>query len=328
MIIDTETHILFRMFPRECNPGQSLTFRPSWQEHSGDLLAAEMDRAGVDKSFLISYDADDIAWYSQFVGVESDLSDTFGGRKYTLESGVKRHPSRFLWFPTLKHVGRKDTLDRMRRDIAAGALGFKIFTNYMLLRVDDPMLMEAYKIIADSGRRIIFSFEDTLPPQTPSVTECFQQLDRVLTEFPCINVQINHAGAGNPSDPASDPLKPEARIIYEVVNKHDNVWLSTALLGRAWDDGHEYPFANYLARLEALYRGVGAEKLFWATDWPWNEQHQTYPQALDAIRRHASFLSENEKRQYLGDNAYGWIKEILPEYDRAPIFDGPSFPSQ
>jgi predicted TIM-barrel fold metal-dependent hydrolase len=320
VIIDTETHIIYRVFPREANPDQPMTFRPSWHEHSGELLVAEMDRAGVDKTILISYDADDIDWFYRYVGIEGDLSDTFGGRKYTLESGVKRFPDRFLWFNTMKHAKRPDTIDRIKKDLADGALGMKVFPTYMNLAVDDPRLMECYRVVAEEGRRIIFSFEDTLPPQTATVGECFEQLDHVLTEFASVKFQVNHAGAGSQADPVSDPRSPEAKIIFDVVNKHDNVWLSTAWLGKVWDDEHEYPFPNYLARLEALYRGVGAERLFWATDWPWLEEYQTYPQAVDAIRRHANFFSEREKAQFLGDNAWAWIQDLIPTYQAAPIF--------
>jgi predicted TIM-barrel fold metal-dependent hydrolase len=252
LVIDTETHVIYRIFPREANPERPMTFRQSWHEHSGDLLAAEMDRSGVDKTFMISYDADDIAWSFRFLGVDGDLSDQFGGRKYTLESAVKKHPGRFIWSATLKHVERPDTMERMLRDIADGAVGIKTFPPYMQRRVDDPQLVEVYRWLAEHNRRVILSFEDTLPPHTPSLTECFEQLDRVLTELPDLKVQINHAGAGNVSDPVSDPLNDAARIIFDVVNRHDNVWLSAAWLSKNWDDLHEYPFVNYLARLERL----------------------------------------------------------------------------
>lgn len=322
MIIDTESHVIFRVFPREVVPQQPMTFRPSWHEFSGDLFVAEMDRAGVDKAFMISYDADDIAWFFRFSGLDPDLSYQFGGRNYTLESAVKKYPDRFIWFATLKHVGRPDTMARMQRDIEEGAAGMKIFPPYMELPVDDPRLMDVYRWLAEHDRRVILSFEDTLPPHTPSVTECFEQLDRVLTEFPELKIQINHAGAGNSDDPPSDPLHSEARIIFDVVGRHDNVWLSTAWLSKKWDDEHEYPFPKYLARLEALKNGVGVDRLFWATDWPWLEEYQTYPQAVDAIRRHASFFSDAEKDQFLGKNAAGWIESVLPDYERAPLFRG------
>jgi predicted TIM-barrel fold metal-dependent hydrolase len=320
MIIDTETHVIYRVFPRETNPTEPMTFRMSWHEHPGDLLVAEMDRTGVDKTFMINYDADDIAWWFKFVGREQDSMDEVGGRKYTLESAIKRHPDRFLWFSTLKHVSRPDTMERMQRDIAEGAVGMKVFPAYQNVAVDDPRLMEVYRWLAENDRRLILSFEDTLPPHTPSVTGYWEQLDGVLTEFPDLKVQMNHAGAGNPEDPASNPLSAEGQIVPKVVNRHQNVWLSTSWLGKDWDDAHEYPFANHLARLEHLYNEVGPDRLFWATDWPWLEEYMTYPQAVDSIRRHAGFFSEKEKTGFLGDNAAAWIGDLMDGYRNAPIF--------
>ena len=297
-----------------------MTFRPSWHEHSGHLLAAEMDRAGVDKTFLISYDAEDIAWYFEYIGLEGDSADTVGGKKYTLETAVKPYPDRFLWFATLKHPTKPGTTRQLAKDLADGALGVKIFPTYLHLAVDDPELMACYKVIAEAGRRVILSFEETRPPDTFTVTECFEQLDRVLCEFPDLQFQLNHAGAGSPEDPASDPLNDGAQIVFDVTNRHDNVWLSTAWLGKVWDDECEYPYANYLRRLERLRDRVGIEKLMWATDWPWLEEFASYPQAVNAIRRHADFWSDAEKDLFLGGNAVRFVGDLLDAYRRAPIF--------
>jgi predicted TIM-barrel fold metal-dependent hydrolase len=320
MIIDTETHVIYRVLAREWNPDQPMSFRPSWHEHSGHLLAAEMDRAGVDKTFLISYDADDIAWYFEYIGIEGDSADTVGGKKYTLETAVKPYPDRFLWFATLKHPEKPSTMRQLAKDLRDGALGIKIFPTYLHLAVDDPQLMACYRLIAEAGRRVILSFEETRPPDTFTVTQCFVQLDRVLTEFPDLQFQLNHAGAGSPDDRASDPLNDEARIVFDVTNRHANLWLSTAWLGKVWDDESEYPYRNYLRRLERLYQQVGVQRLLWATDWPWLEEFANYPQAVDSIRRHAEFFSEKDKALYLGENALRFIGDLLEEYPRAPIF--------
>ncbi len=323
MIVDTETHVIYRMLAREWNPGQPMSFRPSWHEHSGHLLTAEMDRAGVDKTFLISYDAGDIAWFFEFNGIDGDSADTVGGKKYTLETAVKPYPDRFLWFATLKHPAHPGTTGQVATNIAEGTLGFKIFPIYLGLAVDDPELIARYRMIADAGRRVILSFEHTRPSVTYTVTECFEQLDRVLREFPELQFQLNHAGAGSPDDPASDPLNDAAKIVFDVTNRNENLWLSTAWLGKVWDDGSEYPYRNYLGRLKRLYDEVGAERLMWATDWPWLEQFGNYPQMVNAISRHADFFSESDEERFMGGNALRFIgDELLDEYRRAPIFSG------
>jgi predicted TIM-barrel fold metal-dependent hydrolase len=303
MIIDTETHVIFRLWPIESNPDQSLAYGYTWHEHSGDLLIDEMDRAGVDKAFLISYDSEDISWYLRRNNATEE--DMVGGKKYTL-GAVRKYPERFLWFSTLKDPRRPDAIHLIREDFAAGAVGIKIFPAYFPLPVDHPSLMDVYRLCLEFDRRVMIAFEDTSPPVTPSVVDYFGQLDRVLTQLPNLLVQVNHAGC-------SDPLTAEAEAIFDVTNRHDNLFLSTALLSMNWDDKWEYPFPRYLQRLERLVGMVGADKLMWATDWPWLNHFMLYPQAVDAIRKHATFMSEREKEQFLGNNALRFAGVVSPK---------------
>ena len=70
-IIDTEAHASYRAFPRESGFTHSPLQRFTWQEHSGDLLVAEMDNAGVDRAWLISYDGTDMRYYMDAAGAVS-----------------------------------------------------------------------------------------------------------------------------------------------------------------------------------------------------------------------------------------------------------------
>lgn len=298
MIIDTESHVIFRLWPIESNPTQSRVRRYTWHEHSGDLFVDEMDRAGVDRAFLISYDAEDILWYLQLNG--SVAEDCVSGKKYTL-SAVRKYPDRFIWFTTIKDPRRPDTLDRLRADFEEGAVGIKIFPAFFPIAMDDPAMLGVLRLCAELDRRVIIAFEDTKPPETPSVSEYFEQLDRVLAQFPGVRFQINHAGC-------VDPLSADAEAVFKVTGAHENMILSTAWTGMIWDDGTEYPFPNYLRRLERLKEAVGVDKLMWGTDWPWLEHEMKYPQAVDAIRKHATFLTEAEKRQFLGENAKRFVE--------------------
>jgi predicted TIM-barrel fold metal-dependent hydrolase len=307
MVIDTETHVVYRVFPREINPSRSRVWRFTWHEYSGDLLVDEMNRAGVDKTFLISYDAEDILWYLETEGATSE--DCIAGERYT-RSFVDRYPNRFLWFCTLKHPHKYDVLTMLRKNFTDGALGVKIFPSYLNLDADDPSLMDVYRLCVQENRRLILSFEDTLPPKTPSVTGYWHQLDGILAELPELRVQVNHAGAGASADPASDPLNDEAELIFDVTNRHANVLLSTAWLGKVWDDETEYPFPRYLSRLRRLVEACGTEKLMWATDWPWLEVWMNYPQSINSIRKHADFMTETEKEQFLGGNAERFVAGV------------------
>jgi predicted TIM-barrel fold metal-dependent hydrolase len=293
VVIDSETHVIFRAWPIETNPGRSRVERFTWHEHSGDLLVDEMDRAGVDRAILISYDGQDVEWFLRSIG--STPEDFVTGKKYT-RAAMAKHPERFYWFSTLKDPRLAASLDIVRADFADGARGLKIFPSFLVLAADDPALMAVYRMCVEADRRVILSFEDAHPPETPSIPEFFEQLDRLMRELPDLRVQLNHAGC-------VDPLEPEAEVVFRTVEKHPNTWLSTAAMGLIWDDGTEYPFPNYLSRLRRLRDEVGAERLLWGTDWPHFSHYMLYPQAVDAVRKHADFFSEQEKRLFLGLNA-------------------------
>jgi hypothetical protein len=50
----------------------------------------------------------------------------------------------------------------------------------------------------------------------------------------------------------------------------------------------------------------------------------TYPQAVDSIRKHAHFFTDAEKEAFLGANAYNFVEELLPAYQKAPVFSNSS----
>ena len=118
--------------------------------------------------------------------------------------------------------------------------------------------------------------------------------------FSGMKVALLHAGC-------ADPLRPIGEKVMELVRKFPNLYLSTSMPGEVWDDGTEYPFPNYLRRMETLIKGVGAHRVMWATDWPWFDWAYKYEQAANAIRRHARFLSETEKAAVLGETAVEFV---------------------
>ena len=70
-------------------------------------------------------------------------------------------------------------------------------------------------------------------------------------------------------------------MVFELLRRHPNLFLSTAQVGEIWDDHTEYPFPNYLCRIAKLVDEVGAHRLMWATDWPWFEDKFKYQQSVE-----------------------------------------------
>jgi predicted TIM-barrel fold metal-dependent hydrolase len=301
MIIDTECHVIDRLWPIEINPDRSLVEGYTWHAHSGDLLVAEMDRAGVTWAFLIGYDGYDFPAYLARFGSGPD--EFFGGRTYARHY-VSKHPDRLKYFATLRDPRTGDRTAELNDEADRGAVGIKIFPSYLSLPLDDPSMKSVYETCAARNLRIMVGLEDTAPPRTPSHLDYFAQLERVLDEHPALIWQFNHAGA-------VDLPSREADAFFRIVRECDRVYVSTSFLGGgadlAWPDEWRYPFPQYLQQLEVVYDAIGAERLMWATDWPWLESYTKYPQLVGAVQEHATFMSDAEREAFLGGNAVRFL---------------------
>jgi predicted TIM-barrel fold metal-dependent hydrolase len=298
--IDTEAHTFFRAFPPEAGFGEDRRKLYSWQERTGDLLVAEMDHAGVEKAFLISYDGWDMPYYMTIK--EAGRESFWGGADYCRHF-AELYPDRLLWFVTLRDPRDKPGLEPLERRLDQGAAGIKVFPGFLETNIDDPVLMEAYALVHQRGRRVIFGFEDTNRPTTPTIHEVWRAFARVAGAFPDLSFQTNHMGY-------LDPRADEAQLMFEVVRAHANVYVSCSCLQFMWEDEHEYPFPRYLERIRALRDGCGADRIVYGTDWPWLEHYFMYPQLVESIRRHADFLSEEEKELFLHRNARRFLGEL------------------
>ena len=298
MIIDTETHVL-RFARSSINNPTGKLYRMNrhftWHEHPGELLATEMDVAGVDKAFLISYDAEDCWLDAELEGYT--LEDFSGGRKYTLVQ-VRKFPDRFLWFNTLKNLRRYDAVDLVRRDAALGMVGVKIFPAHLEVSLLEDEMLRVFDTCRDLDLRVLISFEplELHPTRSRPLTEYLSEMDELAGTYPGVKFALLHTGC-------VDPLTQAAEAVFSITRKHSNLYLSTANPGKAWDDGTEYPFRNYLARMRITCEEVGPTRVMWATDWPWYDWAFKYEQGVNAIRKHAEFLSERDKRFILGETA-------------------------
>jgi Amidohydrolase len=294
-VVDTETHTFVRCWPIETSPQVSAVEPFTRTEHSGALLVAEMDRAGVDVAILIGYDGNDFPDFMRRHG--SEPADFMGSRAYT-RSWAERFPERLKYVTTLQSASQMG-LQRLNEELQAGAVGVKIFPPYLRLQADATEIRAAFDMLAARSGASAFGFEDTMPPDTPSLSEYYEGIARLAEDYPGVPIQLNH-GAN------ADAFGPEISLLFEVASAHRNVLISTSVLGGPsmdWEDGWNYPFPTYLRKLEKYASGVSVSQLAWATDWPWYEGVVKYPQLLQAIVNHANFLNEDAKRLYLGANA-------------------------
>jgi len=295
--IDTETHLFYRAFPPESGFSEDRRKRYSWQEMTGDLLLAEMDHAGVEIAFVISYDGWDMPYY---MTVKNAGRESFWGGADYCRHFAQKYPDRFKWFVTLRDPRERKGLEPLERRIAEGAHGIKVFPGFLECNIDEPFLMRAYEVVAKADLRVIFGFEDTNRPATPTTLEVWEAFARIAKAFPDLPMQTNHMGY-------IDPRKPEAQRMFEIVREHPSIYVSTSCLQFMWEDEHEYPYPRYLERIRILRDACGPDRIVYGTDWPWLDHYFMYPQLVESIRRHASFMSAAEKRMFLYDNAMRYL---------------------
>jgi len=65
----------------------------------------------------------------------------------------------------------------------------------------------------------------------------------------------------------------------------------------------DYPFPWAQRALRELYEEVGPEKLLWGSDMPGAERSIAYKHAMDYVRLHADFMSDQDKVLFFGGNA-------------------------
>jgi predicted TIM-barrel fold metal-dependent hydrolase len=311
MIIDTEVHV-FRFarstYNNPDNKAYGMHQQFTWREQPADLLVAEMNNAGVDKAFLISYDAEDGRWEAGLSGYEDE--DFSGGRKYTLREASK-FPDRFLWFNTLKDPKVYDSAAMVRRDAEMGMVGVKLFPAFIRAGLLDEGLRKVWDACQELDLRVLISFENIRPPQTTSLPDYMTQLDELAKTYPGLKFALLHVGC-------ADPLTPAFEDVVRTTRNNRNIYLSTAFPGEKWDDGTEYPFPNYLQRIERTVAGVGADRVMWATDWPWFDWAFKYQQGLNAVRKHAPFLSDAERELVLGETAVEFMGSRINDRVNVP----------
>jgi len=91
---------------------------------------------------------------------------------------------------------------------------------------------------------------------------------------------------------------PEVLTVY----KRDNLQIEI-MFPISWGGVWDYPYPEAQQLIRGLRDTFGASKILWGSDMPNVERFCTYRQCVDYVRKHCSFLSEEEKELILGRNA-------------------------
>lgn len=301
-IIDMHTHLLKQVrppLPRDpdlrANP---LTSHYTWHEHNGDLLVQEMNVAGVTQALVKTYEAADLAIALRRFGMDPAEFQT--GEDYALP-WIRKYPDRLLWAAVFNPT-RTDLLPEWRRRIEDPELKAVVFRPPFFPHnpINDSTHRRILEWCRSNRKPVMMTFEGIVPPETPDQAAYLALFEEVVNSFPEVRFCLMHMGF---DELAQLDRIPMFRVVHELNQRHGNVWFETALFV-----DHTYPYRGYLEKLHTVYSAFGRDRIMWSTDWPWTETWSKYFQLVQAVLDHADFLSQEEKKLFLGGNAAKFLE--------------------
>ena len=228
MIIDTQVHILEKAHAND----RGVRMHYTWHPMSAELLLDEMDYAGVDKCFFISYSAEDI-W--------PDLGDAWDDpaanritKQYFLDA-LEGNTDRLIWFTDHINPDRPGYLDRIRADLDAGAVGLKLFPAYTGHWPSDDGLRKVYELCAERDVPIIMAWERWNDPRLRACVSDYQEFldlfEPVARDFPTVRFLLTHWGCFTWGDNWPGELAPFVRLL----NSHEHLYTDIAAITLLWE---------------------------------------------------------------------------------------------
>ncbi len=247
-------------------------------------MVAEMNLAGVDTGVL------------QHDHVYGDLNEYFG-------QAMKDHPGRFIglaqiWEPEADNRRRLEDVERAISEYGSKGLyfsvePFSVLQQYFIL--NDPKFDPLWGLVRKLEIPIFWYLDDRTIDRVDMFMRRVAEFDEWAQRHPDIQSVITHGLV-----PAA--IIHDIGIPDEVIALLDRPNIYAEVLFPAKSPDYPYPLGQQ--QLEQLRNRVGAHKLLWGTDSPYGmAMWCTYRQALDFIRLHCDFLSQEEKDLILGGNA-------------------------
>jgi len=298
MVVDTHVHILRR------------------GDLSGETLIAEMDAAGIDRAFLITYTAQDIKPQFDAQGTPIEQVADVYSREHALETW-RAHRDRLYWFTDSVDPNRPGYLDDLKADLDSGAVGVKLMPVFVGMLPDNSGFRPVYELCRERGLPIILDpsywYLGRYPlhrtPEHQRTIRGYEQysalMSAIFDEFSDVRFCVAHYGTPDLRTPGGLALERLDPVI-EMVNRHRNV--SVDLAAMPVDSREEFPQPTAVAFLKRLIRGVSAEKVMFGTDYPYAGRGKvSWRQLWGLIADGCTFLSEEQRDLILSRNALRFL---------------------
>jgi predicted TIM-barrel fold metal-dependent hydrolase len=289
-----------------------------WGAGESDLIR-QMDEAGIDRAFLISYTPVDVM--AHYPPERRDHMLAVFQHYLTRDHFIRvweNHPDRFIWFADSIDPRVPGYVERAAQDLDRGAGGLKFLPLFVDTEMGDPRWRPIFELLRDRNRPCIIDLSwwyADFPYFAPSVyrkfgsfTEYVAGLEQTVSDFPEVRIQLAHYGAPRLQDQgdASGTIHYERlEEVIALLGRHPNLCCDLAAYQHMITENEPYPYWRALKILEILVQGVGAKRIHWGTDWPYLGV-QPYPELIRAVRE-APFLKPGEADAILGENALRFV---------------------
>jgi len=284
------------------------------QDATVEAAIEAMDRGRIDKAFLISYAAEDVAVQIRKRGVDPDKIKTVVSKEYQV-AAFKKFPERFWWFTDHLDPLRPSCLDDLKRDFDEGASGIKMLPWFHGVLPDHPTYVRVLESCRRHKKPVILDLSwwyfdlnplDNEPPDRQKLVRSFADYARLLSplfrQFADVPISLAHCGTAKTDE--------DYRAIFPLIAAHPNVSCDVAAA-----TGYS---AEFVGR---LVNAVGAHKVMYGTDWPyWSNGIDSYvagPRRWRMIAHECPGLTHDDKRRILADNAERFVRNELPDGARS-----------
>lgn len=276
MIIDSHMH-LFTAQSEEFPRGVHDLYPPDRKAEIAEYLSYA-DEVGVRHSVLVSLDEHD---------------------DYVAHA-LREHPGRFSAVAVMDNTAHDPREDFRQRLGELPLVGFRVWT----LGADESL------VVPDQFLDLLSELESAqVAAWFYSDETQLRALAGIVDRFPDLTIVLNHLGfcqSGFACDEWGRPrietaIPPASLGIVEELAQAPNV--VTMFSGHYAFSNESYPYADLKPISNTLLSAFGAERLLWASDWPWIKEHPGYGPLKELVALQLPELSTPEIDQILGGNA-------------------------
>lgn len=280
--IDAHLHVFEAVsdeFPRDVF--EPLT--PPERSASAEGLLAEMEQAGVDQAVVVA-----VSHHDEYL-------------KHVLTT----YPARFAAVSVAMTDSADPVADLYRRVETIGIQGLRVFS--LGDPAANPESQPLFPVLAAMAQlRVKLWFYAEVAQVV--------LLDRVLELLPDLVVVMNHLGfcpsiwdemrVDEHGRPRFDvALPPESLDTVARLARHRNVYVHVS--GQYAFSQNPYPYADLRPVVERLYHAFGAERMMWASDYPWIKSEPGYAETLALVDQHLPEITPEQRLAIRGGTAAG-----------------------